>query len=159
MKIQTTKIIDCLVYEPNLFEDKRGIFSELYKTTTHNVNIKQINYSYSHTGVVRGLHRTPYAKLVTCVKGKVFDVCLDLRESSPTYKQWFGIDLSETNLNQLYIPPYCAHGFYAYESSILIYGQTDVYNKEQDETYCFSDFGVKWPVDGPYIISDKDSCN
>jgi dTDP-4-dehydrorhamnose 3,5-epimerase len=151
-----TKIIDCILLQPEIFSDKRGIFSEIYK----NSNLSffrplQSNCSISSKGVLRGIHRTPYAKLVTCVKGKVYDVCVDLREHSETYLQHFATELNDQNLFSLYIPPYCGHGFLALEDSILIYHQDQEYQPDLDQTYCYKKFNIAWPI-APAILSDKD---
>jgi dTDP-4-dehydrorhamnose 3,5-epimerase len=147
---------DCLLIENLLFKDDRGIFSEIFKLVPESFKVKQVNYSYSHKGVLRGLHKTPYAKLVTCVQGKVFDVCLDLRKDSETYKQHQSIILDSKELNQIYIPPNCGHGFLAYEDSLLIYMLDDRYDPNTDRTYCYNDYGIQWPFK-PKIISNKDS--
>jgi dTDP-4-dehydrorhamnose 3,5-epimerase len=152
-----TTISNCFWTEPKTFEDHRGIFSEIFKNSATEPLFKpvQSNYSFSKKGVLRGIHRTPYAKLVTCVKGTVYDVCVDLRKDSPTYRQHFGICLSNIVLNSLYIPPYCGHAFLALEDSILVYQQDSEYDKAVDETYCWRDYDIKWPMT-PSIISDKD---
>lgn len=154
--INNTHISGCVWIEPNQFDDNRGIFSEIFKQSwLASFKPVQSNYSFSKTGVLRGIHRTPYAKLVTCVKGTVYDVCVDLRADSPTYQQYFGICLSEYVLNSLYIPPYCGHGFLALEDSILVYQQTEEYDKTKDEVYCYQQYNINWPIK-PSIISDKD---
>lgn len=155
---RNTHIDNCFWIEPNIFQDHRGIFSEIFKNSSSEPLFKpvQSNYSFSKTGVLRGIHRTPYAKLVTCVKGTVYDVCVDLRADSPTYQQHFGIYLSENVLNSLYIPPFCGHAFLALEDSILIYQQNQEYNPDLDETYCYKNYNIQWPSNIT-IISKKDS--
>ena len=156
MKIHKTFIEDCVWIEPHKFDDNRGIFCETFKSSfLPPFKSVQSSYSFSKEGVLRGMHRTPYAKLVTCVKGNVYDVCVDLRPESPTYKQYFGIFLHEWILNSLYIPPYCAHGFVALAESILVYQQDSEYDKSVDEAYSYKDYGINWPII-PTIISDKD---
>lgn len=157
---KTTPVLDCFVFAPTMFHDDRGYFSELYKHTTNKFSAKQMNYSFSKAGTLRGLHRAPYAKLVTCAKGKIFDVCVDLRENSLTYGQNFYIDLDSNNLAQLFIPAGCAHGFYSYEDSVVIYLQDDEYKKNLDETYCYQNYNIPWPAI-PKYISEKDEtiCN
>jgi dTDP-4-dehydrorhamnose 3,5-epimerase len=110
----------------------------------------------SKTGVLRGVHRTPYAKLVTCIRGKIYDVCVDLRLDSPTYNMTFGIELNSNNLFSLYIPPYCGHGFLALEESVVLYHQDGEYDRTLDETYCYKHFDIKWPKE-PLLVSNKDS--
>lgn len=156
MRIHPTTINDCIWLEPKPYLDDRGIFCELFKQSyLGSFYPTQSNYSFSKNGVLRGIHRTPYAKLVTCVQGEVYDVCVDLRPESNTYKKYFGIVLQENTLNSLYIPPYCGHGFLALKDSILIYQQDGEYNKNLDESYCYQSFGIEWPSD-PSIISEKD---
>lgn len=153
-----THIENCFWTEPKIFEDHRGIFSEIFKNSATEPLFKplQSNYSFSKKGTLRGIHRTPYAKYVTCVKGTVYDVCVDLRPASPTYEQYFGIWLSESVLNSLYIPPFCGHAFLALEDSILIYQQNREYDPKLDETFCYKDYNIRWPMT-PSIISDKDN--
>lgn len=161
MSVQTTHIKDCVLLQPNQFADNRGIFSEIFKESwLPSFKSAQSNYSFSKRGVLRGIHRTPYAKLVTCVKGTVYDVCLDLRKDSATYKQHFSICLSEYILNSLYIPAFCGHAFLALEDSILIYQQNQEYNPALDETYCYKNFNINWPTE-PFLVSYRDSniCN
>lgn len=153
--MQKMNIEECYIIQPNIFTDHRGSFSEIYKKSQIDFETKQVNYSYSKAGTLRGLHRAPYAKLVTCLKGRVFDVCLDLRDNSPTYMQYSYATLDGENLQQLYIPAYCAHGFYAYENSIILYLQDSEYIKDKDETYCYKSYNIPWP-DNPQFISEKD---
>lgn len=161
MKVNTTHISDCVWIEPEQFKDDRGIFSEIFKVSKlPQFKNAQSNYSFSKKGVLRGIHRTPYAKLVTCVKGTVYDVCVDLRPDSKTHNQYFGLCLSEQVLNSLYIPPYCGHAFLALEDSVLVYQQDSEYNKNLDEAYCWKNYDINWPMQ-PEIISTKDQniCN
>ena len=156
INLHSTIIPNCVWIEPDKFEDKRGVFSETFKSSSlPHFKPVQTNYSFSKRGVLRGVHRTPYAKLVTCVKGNVYDVCVDLRPDSPTYNNYFGVVLHETVLNSLYIPPYCGHAFIAMTDSVLVYQQDHEYDKAMDEAYCYSDYDIKWPI-SPTIISDKD---
>lgn len=160
MQIQPTNIPDCVVIQYKPFYDDRGIFCELFKQSTIPwFKPAQSNYSFSKKGVLRGLHRTPYAKLVTCVSGSVFDVCVDLRKNSPTYKQHFSVTLSQDTA--LYIPSYCGHGFLAIQDSIVIYYQNEEYSHQTDETYCYKSYNIPWPLLSDPIISKKDSnvCN
>ena len=157
MKLCKTKINDCFYIENNTFSDSRGVFAEFFKQSDISFFMpKQSNFSFSYMGTFRGIHRTPYAKLVTCVKGSVYDICVDLRESSDTYGQYISKVLSGDQLNSLYIPPYCGHGFMALEDSIVIYHQGQEYDKELDQTFCFKSFDIKLPMDIKYI-SEKDS--
>jgi dTDP-4-dehydrorhamnose 3,5-epimerase len=157
MIINNTYISECVWLKPEQYKDNRGIFSEIFQQSKiPYFKPLQSNYSFSLSGVLRGIHRTPYAKLVTCVSGKVYDVCVDLRKDSPTYQNYFGLLLDSQNLYSLYIPPYCGHGFLAIEESTLIYQQGDEYQSSLDETYCYKQFNINWPF-LPNIISSKDS--
>lgn len=153
-----THIQNCFWTQPKIFEDHRGKFSEIFRISSVEplFSPAQSNYSFSKKGTLRGVHRTPYAKYVTCVKGTVYDVCVDLRPHSKTYNQYFGICLSEYTLNSLYIPPFCGHAFLALEDSILIYQQNQEYNPDLDETYCYKHYNIQWPSNIT-IISKKDS--
>lgn len=155
MNIVSTNIVDCKVYYPNLFTDNRGVFTELYKLIDINFESKQSNCSFSKLGVFRGIHRTPYAKLVTCVSGVIYDICVDLRKDSQTYNKYFGIYLDNKSFNTIYIPPYCGHGFLALKDSVVLYSQSDIYNKHTDETYCYKKLNIELPFD-PLIMSKKD---
>ena len=156
MNIYKRYIPDCLELEPVQFRDDRGIFSEVFKSSyLPHFKPVQTNYSFSKKGTLRGVHRTPYAKLVTCVQGNVYDVCVDLRPESSTYQQHYGAFLHEVTLNSLYIPPYCGHVFVAITDCVLVYQQDAEYNKSTDEVYCYEQYNINWPIT-PKIISDKD---
>ena len=159
MNKYSTTVQDCFWIQPTIFQDHRGTFSEIYKSSKLNNSFKsaQTNYSFSKKGTIRGIHRTPYAKYVTCIKGSVYDVCVDLRPTSKTHLEHFGIELKGTDFNSLYIPPFCGHAFLALEDCILIYQQDHEYDSKLDRTYCYKDFDIQWPFE-PTIISDKD-CN
>lgn len=152
-----------MVLTPDIHKDERGVFAEMYKRCAFPQFIPfQTNYSRSSIGTLRGIHQTPYAKLVTCVSGKVYDVCVDLRPESETYNQYFGINLTAENLHSLYIPPNCGHGFFATTECVLYYQQDSVYDPDHDHGFCWSDpkFNIIWPVIKPTVIStrDKTSC-
>lgn len=155
MKINQTHIDGCFYTKPNLFVDDRGVFSEIYKNSIFD-SCKQVNYSYSKRGSLRGMHKTPYAKFVTCVYGKIYDVCLDLRSESKTYLQHHAMVLDNITLNSMYIPSDCGHGFLALEDSIIIYLQTEVYNKDFDQTFCYKNYNINWPIIDNIIISYRD---
>jgi dTDP-4-dehydrorhamnose 3,5-epimerase len=132
------------------------VFAELYKlSNTPNFKAVQSNCSISKAGVLRGIHRTPYAKMVTCIHGCIYDVCVDLRPDSKTYLQYFGLYLDSSGLQSIYIPPYCGHGFLSLEESAVLYHQDAEYNADVDETYCYKHFNIQWPRE-PLIVSDKD---
>lgn len=149
---------DCQVFEIKKFNDERGFFSELYNQNTQNLNVKQINYSFSNKGTLRGIHCAPFWKLVTCVKGKILDVCVDLREDSTTYLSHVAVELSAENMKSIFIPENCGHAFLALEDSKVIYSQGDVYNPNKEKNFPYNDpsFNIKWPHMDKYLISKKD---
>lgn len=153
-----TYIQNCFWTEPKIFEDHRGIFSEIFKNSTSEPLFKpaQSNYSFSKKGVLRGVHRTPYAKYATCVSGLVYDVCVDLRPTSTTYEQYFGMILDANKLTSLYIPAFCGHAFLALEDSVLIYQQNQEYDPKLDESFCYKNYNINWP-NAVEIISEKDN--
>jgi dTDP-4-dehydrorhamnose 3,5-epimerase len=156
IKITKTKIKDCLIADNRIFDDNRGFFSEIYKFSDTSVFVpKQMNCSFSETGVFRGIHRTPYSKLVTCVKGSIYDICVDLRPDSETYNQYVAIELNDQSLNSIYIPSYCGHGFLALQDSIVVYLQDEEYMKEKDQAYCYKSFNINFPS-SIKTISPKD---
>ena len=121
----------------------------------------QDNHSKSSKGVLRGLHyqiEHPQGKLVRCISGAVYDVIVDLRKSSSSFGKWFGIKLSENNL-QLWVPPGFAHGFYTLtETAEIVYKTTDYYYPEYDRTLLWNDtnLGIEWGINGEPILSQKD---
>ena len=158
MKIHKTAISQCFWTEPQKHCDDRGMFSEIFKYNDNMIPFKSVqsNYSFSKTGTLRGVHRTPYAKYVTCVRGEIYDVCVDLRPESKTYQKHFSILLNENILNGLYIPPYCGHVFLAMVDSIIIYQQSDQYNSALNEIYCYKNYNINWPIEILHI-SEQDS--
>lgn len=155
MIINQTSIPECFYVQHIKYEDTRGSFAEIYRESIIPIPVPQINYSISKKSVLRGIHRTPYGKFVTCVSGEIYDICLDLRPKSPTYKKYFSIILSPNYNNSIYIPPYCGHAFLALEDSVVVYAQSAEYQKSYDETYCYKLYDIQWPID-PAIISPKD---
>lgn len=168
MKVTKTSIQGLLIIEPNVYGDHRGWFSETYNENTFNdhgidIAFKQDNHSFSaQKGVLRGLHfqNDPYAqtKLVRCTKGRIWDVAVDLRKSSPTYLNWVGIELTEDNHKQFLIPQGFAHGFVTLEENCEVQYKVDnVYNKSSDRSIKYNDpvINVKWPVKD-VVLSEKD---
>lgn len=168
MKVIKTEIKDLLIIEPNVFGDSRGWFSESYnekvfKENGINIVFKQDNHSYSkQKGVLRGLHfqNEPNAqtKLVRCTRGKIWDVAVDLRKSSPTYLKWIGIELTPENHKMFLIPQGFAHGFVTLEEdSEVQYKVDNLYNMNADRAiqYNDSDINVIWPLN-IVILSEKD---
>lgn len=168
-KFSETEIKDMFVVEPTVFEDNRGYFMETYhekefKEAGHDLTFVQDNQSKSTKGVLRGLHlqvNYPQGKLVRVIKGKVFDVGVDLRGDSPTYGKWHGEILSDENKKQLYIPPKFAHGFLVLsDEAEFVYKCTEFYHGEDESGIKWDDpdIGVEWPLDEieEIILSDKD---
>jgi dTDP-4-dehydrorhamnose 3,5-epimerase len=168
MKITQTDIKDLIVIEPKVFVDHRGWFIESYNEKVYfdngiNIEFKQDNHSLSREkGVLRGLHfqNNPYAqtKLVRCTRGKIWDVAVDLRKSSPTYLKWFGIELTPENHKMLFIPQGFAHGFITLEdNSEVQYKVDNYYNPTTDRSIKYDDpkIGIRWPMED-VVVSDKD---
>ena len=169
MKATPTSIPSVLIIEPRVFGDTRGFFFESFNQRAFNqatgldVNFVQDNHSRSSKGVLRGLHyqiQQPQGKLVRVVHGSVFDVTVDLRKSSPTFGQWVGVELTEDNHCQLWIPPGFAHGFYVLsDSADFLYKTTDYYAPEFECSLIWNDptIGIEWPLNTQPIISAKDA--
>jgi dTDP-4-dehydrorhamnose 3,5-epimerase len=169
MKITPTAIADVLIIEPRVFGDDRGFFFESYNResfhqgTGLNLNFVQDNHSRSAKGVLRGLHyqiEQAQGKLVRVVSGAVFDVAVDIRKSSATFGQWVGVELSEDNHRQLWVPPGFAHGFLTLsESADFLYKTTDYYAPAHERCIAWNDpaLGINWPLQGLLPqISGKD---
>lgn len=161
-------INDAFVYEPKIFGDARGYFCELYRENLFEERLHgrfvQFNQSRSSAGVLRGLHlqvnEGAAAKWVECLVGSIWDVCVDLRPDSPTFKRWVGVELNEENHRGLYVPPGCGHGFCVLGQSdaVIRYAQTNYYLPSTERTLRWDDpsIGIEWPIDKP-MLSDKDS--
>lgn len=157
MKATPTRIPDVLIIEPKVFGDARGFFFESFNQKAFNeatgldLNFVQDNHSRSTKGVLRGLHyqvQQPQGKLVRVVRGAVFDVAVDIRRGSPTFGQWVGIELSEDNHRQLWVPPGLAHGFLVLsESADFLYKTTDYYAPQHERCIAWNDpgIGIDWP--------------
>jgi len=166
-KFRRLKISEVILIEPEIFKDGRGFFIETYKYSDFaQVGIKehfvQDNYSRSIRGVLRGLHfqKNPHAqgKIVQCIKGKIFDVAVDMRKGSPTFGHWVSVELSEHNNLMLYVPPAFAHGFIVLsEEADIIYKCTREYAPEDDRGIVWNDpaINIQWPIKDP-ILSEKD---
>ncbi len=156
-----------VLVEPRVFPDDRGFFLESYKESEFAragipFRFVQDNHSRSIRNVIRGLHfqRPPRAqgKLVRVIRGAVWDVAVDIRKGSPTYRRWLGLDLSDENRRMLFIPPGFAHGFVALTDDVhLMYKCTEEYDAALDGGIRWDDpdIGVAWPVRDP-VVSDKD---
>ena len=169
MNIITTPIEGLLVIEPKVFTDARGYFVETYNEQRYQeagitARFVQDNQSCSSYGVVRGLHfqRPPYsqAKLVCCTRGRVLDVAVDLRKDSPTYGQWYSVELNENNHRQFFIPRGFAHGFSVLsETAIFTYKCDNLYHPEADGGIQLYDpaLAIDWQIPADrMILSDKD---
>lgn len=156
-----------VLVELTVHRDERGTFCETfrrdrYKEIGIELDLVQDNLSTSAAGVVRGLHYrvgTPEGKLVSCVKGEIFDVAVDIRRSSPTFGKWFGATLSCENRRQLWIPPGFAHGFYAVTEAWVAYKVSGYYTHGMDRELAWNDpaLGIAWPITGETIVSAKDA--
>ena len=168
MKFIKTDVNNLLIIEPIVIGDNRGWFTESYNQEIFhqnelNFNFIQDNHSYSvNKGVLRGLHfqNTPHdqTKLVRCTRGRIWDVAVDLRKSSPTYLKWFGLELSAKNHQMLLIPKGFAHGFITLEEDCEVQYKVDkVYNKASDRSIKYNDpnINIIWPF-MDVLLSEKD---
>lgn len=165
MKVTETDLKGLLIIEPKVFADTRGYFFESLQDKRYGdyavPAFVQSNVSRSKKDVLRGLHyQSPAAqgKLVGVTRGSVWDVAVDLRQSSPTFKQWFGTTLSDDNHLQLYIPPGFAHGFCVLsEEADFYYHCTSYYAPEHERGILWNDPGlnIKWPTNQP-LLAEKD---
>lgn len=167
MKIIDTKIPDVKLLEPQVFGDERGFFMETFRDEWFKENVAdrtfmQENHSKSIKGVLRGLHyqtENTQGKLVRVVSGAVFDVAVDMRESSPTFGQWVGEILSAENKRQLWVPEGFAHGFYVLtDEAEFTYKCTDYYNPKAEHSLLWNDetVGIDWPLEDEPSLSAKD---
>lgn len=170
MEIIKTPIEGLLIIQPRVFGDSRGFFFESYSAKQYkengiNIDFCQDNLSKSSYGVLRGLHFQLYphsqTKLVSAVQGAVWDVAVDLRASSPTFGQWYGIELSEENHTQFLVPQGFAHGFSVLsETAIFSYKCDDFYNPTLEGGIAYDDpaLNIDWKIPADKaIISEKDT--
>jgi len=170
-KVMQTPLEGVLVLEPKVFGDARGFFFESFnardfqQATGLQETFVQDNHSKSAHGVLRGLHyqvQHAQGKLVRVTQGAVFDVALDIRQGSPTFGKWFGLELSADNKKQLWIPAGLAHGFLVTsDSAEFLYKTTDYYHPEFERSVLWSDpaIGIDWPlhlIDGQPLLAAKD---
>lgn len=165
--VEETPLTGLKLLKPRKFNDNRGFFVELYHQEAMSLlgfgdDFVQTNLSSSKKGVVRGLHYQshPHAmsKLVTCVKGRLYDVAVDIRKDSVTFGQWYGVEIDEASATLLYIPRGFAHGFVALEEDTVILYQCDAhYHQPSDSGIRWNDpqIGIVWPTQTP-ILSEKD---
>ena len=169
MNVMRTEIPDVLILEPGVFGDERGFFQESYnrrafrEATGIDPDFVQDNHSRSEMSVLRGLHYQigqPQGKLVRVVRGRVFDVAVDLRKSSSTFGHWVGVELSEDNHRQCWIPAGFAHGFLVLsQQADVLYKATDYYAPDYERCIRWDDrdLGIEWPLGGTPVISSKDA--
>lgn len=164
-----TELKGLYVIEQKVFNDDRGYFMETYNEKAFeeagiNLTFVQDNQSKSKRGVLRGLHlqkKHPQGKLVRIIRGEIFDVAVDLRKNSPTFKKWYGCVLNDKNRKQLYIPAGFAHGFLVLsEEAEFAYKCTDFYHPEDECGYLWNDpdFNIQWPLENieKLLLSEKD---
>ena len=166
MRAVSTEIPDVLVLEPVIFADERGFFFETWNARIFrdvvklNVQFVQDNQSRSSRNVLRGLHyqiKQPQGKLIRVLSGRIFDVAVDLRKSSPSFGRWVGMELSADK--QLWIPPGFAHGFFVLSDiADVLYKTTDYYAPEHERCVIWNDptLAIDWPLQGEPVLSAKD---
>jgi dTDP-4-dehydrorhamnose 3,5-epimerase len=172
LPVTPTRLPEVLVLEPKVFGDERGFFMESFnqaafeQATGVKLPFVQDNHSRSVCGVLRGLHyqiRQPQGKLVRVVSGRVFDVAVDMRRSSPRLGQWAGVELSAANKRQLWVPPGFAHGFVVLsDGADFLYKTTDYYAPQFERALAWNDekVGIEWPLEelgSAPTLSAKDS--
>jgi dTDP-4-dehydrorhamnose 3,5-epimerase len=168
MKITATKIPEVLIIEPQVFGDDRGFFFESFNTkswqekTGLNINFIQDNHSRSQQNVLRGLHyqiKQCQGKLVRAVVGEILDIAVDIRQSSPTFKQWVGEILTAENKKQLWIPEGFAHGFLVLSKNAeVLYKTNNLYAPEYDRSIRWNDpdIAINWNLTTAPLLSNKD---
>ena len=162
--ITKTKFDGLILVKNKIFNDSRGYFKELIKEKNNKVKFPFHVMSFSKKNVIRGLHiqtKNPQGKFITVMKGKIFDVAVDLRKKSKTYGKYFSKILSAKNSLSIYIPPGFAHGFCALDKeNIIVYSCTQYRNarSEMGIKYDDKDLNIRWPIRKP-ILSIKDKKN
>jgi dTDP-4-dehydrorhamnose 3,5-epimerase len=167
MRVERTQLPGLLLIEPKCFRDERGFFLESFQATRYRAagiraEFVQDNHSRSVRGVLRGLHfqvRHPQAQIVTVMRGRIFDVALDLRASSATFGHWFGTELSDEGPRQLYMEPGFAHGFCVLSDIADVHYKVSRIYDHTDEGGLFwndPEVGIRWPLQAP-VISRRDA--
>lgn len=165
LQARDTTITGARLFFPDVFADERGFFKETYSAPKYRAlglldEFVQDNVSCSMRNVIRGLHGDPQmSKLVTVLRGKIWDVVVDVRKDSPTYGKWEGVDLSADNHVQLYLPKGCAHGFIALtDDAVVAYKQSAAYDAQREFAYRWDSpaLAIAWPLAGSPLISAKD---
>lgn len=169
MRATRLAIPEIVLIEPKVFNDTRGFFMESFNQKAFNeatgtaYQFVQDNHSRSGKGVLRGLHyqiQQPQGKLMRVARGRIWDVTVDIRRSSPTFGQWIGTELSEENQRQLWVPPGFAHGFVVLsESADFLYKTTDYYAPQHERCIAWNDpqLAIQWPYAGEPSLSAKDA--
>lgn len=167
MRVIETELPEVKVIEPKIFGDHRGFFLETYNEARYreagiDLTFVQDNHSKSSKGVLRGLHFqlvNPQDKLVWCLQGRVWDVAVDMRKSSPNFGKWVGVELDSDKKNQILVPKGFAHGFVVLsDEAEVMYKCTDVYNPQGEGGLLWNDpdVGIEWPI-SDVVLSDKDA--
>ena len=168
MKATPLAIPELVLIEPKVFSDQRGSFFESFnhaqfeQAVGQSINFVQDNQSHSVKNVLRGLHyqiQQPQGKLVRVLSGEIFDVAVDIRKSSPTYGQSVGVELSDNNHRQLWIPPGFAHGFLVTSNTaVVLYKVTNYYDPQSERCIVWSDrdLAINWPIGTQPLLSTKD---
>ncbi len=166
MNIRETKFAGLMLIEPQCFNDERGFFLESFHTERYRAhgildNFVQDNHSRSRRSVLRGLHyqiKHPQAQIVTVIRGRIFDVAVDLRPNSASFGRWCGVELSDNGPRQLYMAPGFAHGFCVLsEFADLHYKVSRFYDREDEGGLIWNDrdVGIRWPIANP-VVSPRD---
>ena len=166
MQFIETALKGVMMIEPDVFEDDRGYFLETYhakKYAAHGIAgpFVQDNRSHSVRGILRGLHfqlQRPQGKLVMAIQGRIFDVAVDIRQGSPTFGKWVGMELSAENKRQLYVPAGFAHGFCVLsDTADVLYKCTDFYDPQDERGIIWNDpaIAIAWPI-AELVLSQKD---
>lgn len=167
-EFEKSELDGVILIKPKVFGDNRGFFMESYKKSDFinngiDVEFVQDNHSKSVKGVLRGLHYqmnpNAQAKLVRCIKGKIYDVAVDLRKKSKTFGKWLKVELSEENNHMLFIPEGFAHGFVVLsDEAELLYKTNTEFSSEHDRgvLWCDKDININWGLDFEPILSEKD---
>ncbi len=166
-EFQSTALPGVILIKPHVFGDARGFFLETYQRERYadrgiDVGFVQDNHSRSKHATLRGLHvntERPQGKLVRCVAGEIFDVAVDVRPGSPTYRQWVGARLSSQNFHQIWVPAGYAHGFCVLSDVAEVeYKVTDYYHPQGDVCIAWNDpdIGIEWPLESAPLLSQQD---
>jgi dTDP-4-dehydrorhamnose 3,5-epimerase len=171
VRIVSTRLSGLVAIEPAVHGDSRGFFVETYRREWHEQagipaaeTFVQDNHSRSRRGVLRGMHfqlGAGVAKLVRCARGRIYDVAVDVREGSPTYGQWEGVELDEESMRELYVPVGFAHGFCVLsETADVLYKQSAYYDQQLERGIAYDDpeIGIEWPLQAAELtVSERDA--